>query len=162
MQNDLKAAIREGVDYIALSFVRSEKDVQTLKKWLRNRRADIPVIAKIEKPRAVDKIISILKESDGVMVARGDLGIEMGVEKVPSIQKRIIHHARRMKIPVITATQMLESMIENARPTRAEASDIANAVLDGTDAVMLSGDVTPAAEKAFPSNSYLARVSRIT
>lgn len=141
-QNDLKAAIRGRVDYIALSFVRSEKDVRTLKNWLRNRGQDIPVIAKIEKPRAVDNIASILKTSDGVMVARGDLGIEMGVEKIPLIQKRIIEHARRMRIPVITATQMLESMIENARPTRAEASDIANAVLDGTDAVMLSGETS--------------------
>lgn len=141
-RDDLKAAVRVGADYIALSFVRSEKDVVTLKDWLRRRGQDIPVIAKIEKPRAVDRIDPILKESGGVMVARGDLGIEMGVEKVPLIQKKIIDHAREMKIPVITATQMLESMMENARPTRAEASDIANAVLDGTDAVMLSGETS--------------------
>ena len=141
-QMDLKAAVRSGADFIALSFVRSEKDVCTLKDWLRKHGQDIPVIAKIEKPRAVDRIDLILKESGGVMVARGDLGIEMGVEKVPVIQKKIIEDARGMKIPVITATQMLESMMENARPTRAEASDIANAVLDGTDAVMLSGETS--------------------
>lgn len=139
---DLKAAVKSKVDYIALSFVRSEADVLQTKKWLASKGKDIPVIAKIEKPRAVDSIDSILAVSDGVMVARGDLGIEMGDEKVPFVQKEIIARANKMRKPVITATQMLESMIENKRPTRAEASDIANAVFDSTDAVMLSGETS--------------------
>ncbi len=139
-QADLEAAVEGNVDYIALSFVRSEKDVLAVKKWLGRRGKNIPVIAKIEKPRAVDHIQSIVEISDGIMVARGDLGIEMGVERVPVIQKTLITEANRRYSPVITATQMLESMMESPRPTRAEASDIANAVFDGTDAVMLSGE----------------------
>jgi len=141
-RQDLLAAARAGVDYIGLSFVRSEKDILIVKEWLKRRHKNIPVIAKIEKPRAVACIKEIIKVSDGMMVARGDLGIEMGVEKVPIVQKSLIAHANRAQIPVITATQMLESMIENSRPTRAEASDVANAVFDGTDAVMLSAETS--------------------
>ncbi len=141
-KKDLRAAVLSDVDYIALSFVRSEHDLHVIKTWLKKSGRYVPVIAKIEKPRAVHRIIPILNQADGVMVARGDLGIEMGVEKVPFIQKEIINEANRLRIPVITATQMLESMIENSRPTRAEASDIANAVYDGTDAVMLSGETS--------------------
>ncbi len=137
---DLKAAAKLGADYIALSFVRSAEDVDTIKRWMRVRRIDIPVIAKIEKPQAVKGIDSILKKADGLMVARGDLGIEMGIEKVPRVQKMLIEFAVASKIPVITATQMLETMMEKPQPTRAEVSDIANAVFDGTDAVMLSGE----------------------
>lgn len=139
---DLQAAVASGVDYIALSFVRSAADVTTVKGWLTRRRKKIPVIAKIEKPRAVAEIDSILNVADGIMVARGDLGIEMGVEKVPFVQKELILRANRMRLPVITATQMLESMIQQPHPTRAEASDVANAVFDGTDTVMLSGETS--------------------
>ena len=139
---DLKAAVKLDVGFIALSFVRTEKDVAALQHWLTVRHKRIPVIAKIEKPSALKHIEAILDISDGIMVARGDLGIELGVEKVPAIQKRLIEAANRAAVPVITATQMLESMIEKATPTRAEVSDIANAVFDGTDAVMLSGETS--------------------
>ncbi|HCM42878.1 MAG TPA: pyruvate kinase [Candidatus Omnitrophota bacterium] len=137
---DLKAAVEAGVDYLALSFVRNAEDVLTLKRRLRRLHSHIPIIAKIEKPKAVENFAAISRVADGIMVARGDLGIEMGVEKVPVVQKKLIMDSNRMHLPVITATQMLESMIENPRPTRAEASDVANAVFDGTDAVMLSGE----------------------
>jgi len=137
---DLKRAVTLGADYIALSFVRSSDDVQAVRRWMKRHHTDIPVIAKIEKPRAVQDIRPILDCADGIMVARGDLGIEMGVEKVPSVQKMLIEQAIRFKVPVITATQMLESMMESRHPNRAEVSDIANAVFDGTDAVMLSGE----------------------
>jgi len=137
---DLKAAVEVGVDYLALSFVRKAQDVLTLKQKLRKLHSHIPIIAKIEKPTAVENFASISRVADGIMVARGDLGIEMGVEKVPVVQKKLIMDSNSMHLPVITATQMLESMIDNPRPTRAEASDVANAVFDGTDAVMLSGE----------------------
>lgn len=136
----LKEAVRNGADFAALSFVRSAADVLAAKRWLARNGSPLPVIAKIEKPRAVAEIEQILEVSDGMMVARGDLGIEMGVERVPVIQKRLIALANARRIPAITATQMLESMMTESRPTRAEASDIANAVFDGTDAVMLSGE----------------------
>lgn len=137
---DLALASKHKVDFIALSFVRSEEDVLVLKRWLARRKKGISVIAKIEKRGAVNHIRPILDAADGIMVARGDLGIELGVEKLPFIQKELIGHANLMAIPVITATQMLESMIEHPTPTRAEVSDVANAVFDGTDAVMLSGE----------------------
>ncbi len=137
---DLAAASKLHADYIALSFVRSVEDVEAIKRWMRVRRIDIPVIAKIEKPQAVESISAVLEKADGIMVARGDLGIEMGIEKVPRVQKMLIERAVNSKIPVITATQMLETMMEKPQPTRAEVSDIANAVFDGTDAVMLSGE----------------------
>ncbi len=141
-REDLNFGIKMGVDYVALSFVRSRKDVLALKKILKSKEADIPVICKIEKPQALEEIESILDASDGVMVARGDLGVELLPEKVPLAQKRIISLANARMKWVITATQMLESMTENPRPTRAEASDVANAILDGTDAVMLSGETS--------------------
>lgn len=137
---DLTVAVRQEVDFIALSFVRSEEDVVALKEWLARRKKEIPIIAKIEKPSALKRIDAILAQADGIMVARGDLGIEMGVEKIPSVQKELIERAQHAGVPVITATEMLETMIEKPRPTRAEVSDVANAVFDGTDAVMLSGE----------------------
>ncbi len=127
-----------GVDYFALSFVRNPEDMLEAKRYAK----DTPIIAKIEKPEAVAKLEAILDVSDGVMVARGDLGVEAGHEKVPVIQKRILRSVMPRAIPAITATQMLDSMIQNPRPTRAEVSDVANAVLDGTDAVMLSGETS--------------------
>src|SRR4029079_1132284 len=134
---DVHFAIEQDLDYLALSFVRRARDIESL-------RAMVPkhllVVAKIEKDVALSNIESIIEASDGVMVARGDLGVELPFEEVPSAQKRIISLANQLQRPVITATQMLESMIENPRPTRAEASDVANAILDGTDAVMLSAE----------------------
>lgn len=137
---DLEFGLSMGVDLIALSFVRDETDVVDLIQRVRAAGHRTSVIAKIEKPEAVDKIDAILKVADGIMVARGDLGIEMSIKEVPSAQKSIIRKCLMAAKPVITATQMLESMINNPRPTRAEASDVANAVLDGSDAVMLSGE----------------------
>ncbi|MDE3088777.1 MAG: pyruvate kinase [Chloroflexota bacterium] len=137
---DLVFAAEQDLDYLALSFVRHPEDVMELKRLLAARGAMIPVIAKIEKPEAIDAIDAILDVSDGVMVARGDLGVEAPPERVPLFQKMIIRKANAIGKPVITATQMLESMINNPRPTRAEASDVANAILDGTDAVMLSAE----------------------
>ncbi len=140
-REDLELGLSLNVDYMALSFVRSADDIRELKAILADRgRPDIPVIAKIEKPEAVENLTSILDVSDGVMVARGDLGVEMATEEVPTLQKKIIREANRRGRMVITATQMLESMVHNPRPTRAEASDVANAILDGTDAVMLSAE----------------------
>jgi pyruvate kinase len=137
---DVEFCIAEGVDYIALSFVRTADDVEGLKRILFEREIDIPVVAKIEKPEALRNFKGILKVADAVMVARGDLGVEISPEKVPLFQKKIIRACNEAGKPVITATQMLESMISHSRPTRAETSDVANAILDGTDAVMLSGE----------------------
>jgi len=139
---DLNFGLAQGVDYIAVSFVRQAEDLLLVRRLLRERQADTPVIAKIEKPEAVQNLEAILDACDGVMVARGDLGVEVNPEKVPILQKQIIEAANRHGSLVITATQMLESMISNPRPTRAEASDVANAILDGTDAVMLSGETS--------------------
>ncbi len=139
-KKDLKFGIQNQVDYVALSFVRQAVDLEDIKKIIKRMGSDIPVIAKIEKPEAVDNIDAILAATDAVMVARGDLGVEMQHEKVPTIQKMIIQKAIAANKPVITATQMLESMHLNPIPTRAEASDVANAIMDGTDAVMLSGE----------------------
>ncbi|MBF4767375.1 pyruvate kinase [Nocardioides agariphilus] len=139
---DLRWALRIGVDFIALSFVRSADDVDDVHKVMDEEGRRIPVIAKIEKPQALEAIDGIVESFDGIMVARGDLGVECPLEDVPVHQKLIIDKARRRAKPVIVATQMLESMIENPAPTRAEASDVANAVLDGADAVMLSGETS--------------------
>ncbi len=137
---DLDFGIRKGVDFVALSFVRSAGDILAARDLIAKAGARIPLIAKIEKHEAVDAFDSILGEADGVMVARGDLGVEIRLEEVPVVQKRIIKKCNEAGKPVITATQMLNSMIENPRPTRAEVSDVANAIFDGTDAVMLSGE----------------------
>ncbi len=154
---DLKFGIMHGVDYIALSFVRRPEDIREAKQLIRQHQGElegkksqagaipIPLIAKLEKPEAIQRLDEILEVVDGVMVARGDLGVEMAPEKVPLIQKRIIARCNDLGLPVITATQMLESMIMNPRPTRAEASDVANAILDGTDAVMLSAETATGA-----------------
>jgi pyruvate kinase len=139
-RKDLEFGLEHGVDAIALSFVRSAADVLEAKKIIAGHKKDVPVIAKLEKPQALDQLEAILEACDGVMVARGDLGVEMPPEKVPVIQKHVIRRATEWRKPVIIATQMLESMIENPRPTRAEASDVANAIFDGTDAVMLSAE----------------------
>lgn len=139
---DLRFALRLGVDFIALSFVRSPQDVELVHQVMDEVGRRIPVIAKLEKPEAVDALESIVLAFDGIMVARGDLGVECPLEKVPTVQKRAIQIARENAKPVIVATQMLDSMITNLRPTRAEASDVANAVLDGADAVMLSGETS--------------------
>ncbi|HEX4449526.1 MAG TPA: pyruvate kinase [Kofleriaceae bacterium] len=142
---DIGFALRHNVDYVALSFVRRPEDVLEAKKLLTVEGVSIPVISKIEKPQALDRLADIIDVSDGVMVARGDLGVELGPEKVPLWQKRIIEETNRRGKIVITATQMLESMITQPRPTRAEASDVANAVLDTTDALMLSGETASGA-----------------
>jgi pyruvate kinase len=138
--DDLDFALELGVDFVALSFVRSAADVRDLRELIETAGSHAQVIAKIEKAEAVEALDAILAETDAVMVARGDLGVEIGPESVPLLQKRIIQRALEHAKPVITATQMLESMIEEPEPTRAEASDVANAILDGTSAVMLSAE----------------------
>ncbi|WKT81681.1 pyruvate kinase [Thermosynechococcus sp. PP45] len=158
-KQDIQFGIEQGVDIISLSFVRRAEDLWELREYLAAHGAsDMPVLAKIEKPQAVENLSAILGVADAIMVARGDLGVEMRVEKVPLLQKQIIRECNYRSIPVITATQMLESMIHNPRPTRAEASDVANAILDGTDAVMLSGE---SAVGAFPRQAVkmLARIA---
>jgi pyruvate kinase len=139
-RQDLVAAIALGANYVALSFVRTAADIHAAKKAIAREKKETPVIAKLEKPEAIDNLDEILAVADCVMVARGDLGVEMNPEKVPVVQKRIISKSRDALVPVITATQMLDSMQKNPRPTRAEASDVANAVFDGSDALMLSGE----------------------
>ena len=139
---DLRWALRLGADMIALSFVRSAADYEVVARIMADEGRKVPVIAKIEKPQAVENLVEIIDAFDGIMVARGDLGVELPLEQVPIVQKRAIELARRSAKPVIVATQVLESMISAPRPTRAEASDCANAVLDGADAVMLSGETS--------------------
>lgn len=136
----LKFGLEQSVDYVALSFVREAVDICRVRKYIEERNSSIPLIAKIEKHEAVDNIDEIVSEADGVMIARGDLGVEVPLTKVPLLQKEIISKCNRLGKPVIVATQMLESMVGSPRPTRAEASDVANAILDGADAVMLSGE----------------------
>lgn len=140
--SDLRWALKQGVDMIALSFVRSAADIVDVHQIMDQEGRRIPVIAKIEKPQAVENLQEIIDAFDGIMVARGDLGVELPLEQVPMVQKRAIELARAATKPVIVATQMLESMINSNRPTRAEASDVANAVLDGADALMLSGETS--------------------
>jgi len=154
---DLEFGLRHGVDAVALSFVRTAADVTTVKQIIAAHPSDVPVIAKLEKPQAIDHLEEILEAADGVMVARGDLGVEMAPEKVPIIQKHVIRRAAAWRKPVITATQMLESMIENPRPTRAEASDVANAIFDGSDAVMLSAE-TASGQYPCESVSIMSRI----
>jgi pyruvate kinase len=156
-RKDLEFGLRHGVDAVALSFVRTAADVTQAQQIIAAEGSDVPVIAKLEKPQAIDHLEEILEAADGVMIARGDLGVEVPPEKVPVIQKHVIRRAAAWRKPVITATQMLESMIENPRPTRAEASDVANAIFDGTDAVMLSAET---ASGKFPCES-VAIMSRI-
>jgi pyruvate kinase len=159
--NDLDFGLDQGVDFVALSFVRSAEDILELKDIIASRGLDTPVIAKIEKPEAVERIKDILAVADGIMVARGDLGVEMPLKEVPMVQKFLIAEANRVGKPVITATQMLASMVHNPRPTRAEVTDVANAILDGTDAVMLSEET---AVGNFPVEAvrFLDEVARTT
>ncbi len=154
---DLEFCIRAGADAIAVSFVQTAEDVQHVKRRIKEMGSDAWVIAKLEKPQALDHLDSILEAAEGIMVARGDLGVEIPPEKVPAIQKHMIRRATEFRKPVITATQMLESMIENPRPTRAEVSDVANAIYDGSDAVMLSAE---SAAGKYPAES-VAMMSKI-
>ena len=155
----IKFAVEHEADYIALSFVRDKDDVLLAKKYISHFGADIPVISKIEKPEAVENIEEILDATDAVMVARGDLGIELSPEKVPMVQKQIIESAFNHRKTCIVATQMLESMIEEPIPTRAEASDVANAILDGADAVMLSGE-TAMGKHPVEAVKMMAKIAR--
>jgi len=175
-RGDLLFGLEHGVDFIALSFVKTAEDIKMVKDIIAAKGKDTPVIAKIEKHEAVDNIDAIMNISDGIMVARGDLGVEIPLEDVPLIQKRLIGKANAAGKPVITATQMLRSMVSSPRPTRAEAADVANAVLDGTDAVMLSEEtasgeypvesvlymsrLAAAAEAGFPFEEFLAMIPR--
>lgn len=160
-KEDLIFACAKDVDFIALSFVRTADDIHELRELIRNEGKDIPIIAKIEKNEAIDHLEEIRDATDGMMVARGDLGIEAQPQEVPMLQKRIIRCCNEVGKPVITATQMLQSMVEHPRPTRAEASDVANAILDGTDAVMLSGET---ATGNYPVEAVLMmqQISKIT
>src|SRR5580700_697718 len=156
-RKDLEFGLKHGVDAVALSFVRTAADVNMVRQIVAGLGCDTPLISKLEKPQGIDNIEEILEASDGVMVARGDLGVEMAPEKVPVIQKHVIRRAAVWRKPVITATQMLESMVENPRPTRAEASDVANAIFDGSDSVMLSAET---ASGRYPREA-VAMMSRI-
>ncbi len=159
--SDLTFGLDAGVDMVALSFVRTPEDVRQLRQRLDGRKSRLPIIAKIEKPQAWENIDSILEVSDGVMVARGDLGVEMALERVPLIQKSIIARARRSSKFVITATQMLESMIQNSVPTRAEVSDVANAIFDGSDALMVSAE-TSIGNHPVEAVQFMARIANET
>jgi pyruvate kinase len=158
---DLEFGISMGVDYVALSFVRSADDVKEIKAWMDARGVSVPLIAKIEKQEAIEDIDGILSEADGIMVARGDLGVEMPLEEVPVFQKMLIRKANDARKIVITATQMLDSMTRHSRPTRAETTDVANAVLDGTDALMLSAE-TSAGQYPFDSVEVMDRIISFT
>ena len=160
-KEDLDFGLNMGIDFVAASFVRSARDIQILKRILKKKNVNIPVIAKIEKPQAIDKLEEILDACEGIMVARGDLGVELSPEKVPVAQKKMITLANKKRKLVITATQMLESMTEHPLPTRAEASDVANAIVDGTDAIMLSGE-TSVGKYPVKSVKMMARIARVT
>jgi pyruvate kinase len=151
-KSDVLYCIKGGVDYVALSFVRKPADIMDLKKWLKRHRSDIPIIAKIEMPEALENMKRIIELADGIMVARGDLGVELPAKKVPIIQNKLIQIANRANKPVIVATQMLESMIDHARPTRAEVTDVAGACLAGADAVMLSAET---ASGKYPLETFM-------
>src|SRR3974390_2125092 len=156
---DLESALKNGVDAIAVSFVRTAEDVRLVRNRVSAYGGETWIIAKLEKPQAIEHLDTILQVADGIMVARGDLGVEVPPEQVPAYQKLIIRRANEYRKPVITATQMLESMIENPRPTRAEASDVANAIFDGTDAVMLSAE-TASGQYPVEAVSMMARIVR--
>jgi pyruvate kinase len=160
-EEDLRWAIRLGADFIALSFVRSAADYDDVKRVMDEEGRRVPVIAKIEKPQAVENLVEIVRAFDGIMVARGDLGVELPLEQVPIVQKRAVALARQNAKPVIVATQVLDSMITAPRPTRAEVSDCANAILDGADAVMLSGE-TSVGEYAIESVRTMAKIIEYT
>ena len=160
-REDLRFAVKQGIDYVGLSFVRSPQDVMEAREVIRSLGGDIPIIAKIEKHEALEHLDDILQAAEGLMVARGDLGVEMALEKVPIIQKQIIAAANRAAKPVITATQMLLSMVNHSHPSRAEATDVANAILDGTDAVMLSEE-TATGRYPVEAVKFLDQVSRAT
>jgi pyruvate kinase len=160
-EKDLEFGLKHNVDMVAASFIRTADDVRAVKRLVYKHHADAWVIAKLEKPQAIEHLDDILAEADGVMVARGDLGVEVPPEKVPIIQKHIIRRAAETRKPVITATQMLESMIENPRPTRAEASDVANAIFDGSDAVMLSAE-TASGKYPLEAVTMMSRIIRET
>ena len=151
----VKLAVDLDVDWIALSFVQSKSDRDSVDKLFKRLKKNIPLIAKIEKPEAVENIDSIIESFDGILIARGDLGLEMELEKVPSLQKKIIKKCNEKCKPVITATQMLESMIKSPLPTRAEVNDVAGAIYDGSDAIMLSGET---AIGKFPLESILSLI----
>ena len=157
-RKDLMFGLDQGVDWVALSFVRNPQDVLEIKELISSAGKQVPVVVKIEKHEAIDQMEAILSLSDGVMVARGDLGVELPAEDVPILQKRLIATANQLGIPVITATQMLDSMVNNPRPTRAEISDVANAILDGTDAVMLSNE-TAVGKYAVEAVETMARIA---
>jgi len=175
-REDLSFGLKHDVDYVGLSFVRSEKDIAMVKDIIRQEKKDTPVIAKIEKHEALDRIEEIMDIADGIMVARGDLGVEIPLENVPRLQKSLIRKANSAGKPVIIATQMLRSMVDAPRPTRAEATDVANAVLDGADALMLSEEtaagnypiealqylvrIADDAEKSYPHDKYLQVISK--
>lgn len=174
-REDLLFGIQNGVDLIALSYVKEAGDIEGVKEFLKKEKADIPVIAKIERKEALEKIDEILLAADGIMVARGDLGLETPLEKIPNVQKGLIRKVNVLGKPVITATQMLESMVDHTRPTRAEVTDVVNAIYDGTDAVMLSEEtasgrfpvealemmakIARSAEEEFPFDQFLRRES---
>jgi pyruvate kinase len=160
-KKDLAFGIEEKVDMIALSFVRNSEDILYARREMRRRRSSIPIIAKIEKHEALDHLDGILKNVDGIMVARGDLGLEIAQERIPAMQKMMIREANLLGKPVITATQMLRSMVWNPRPTRAEVADIANAILDGTDALMLSEE-TAAGDYPLQAVKVMAQVAEET
>ncbi|MFY0538606.1 pyruvate kinase [Nannocystis pusilla] len=159
-KEDLRFALELGVDLVAISFVRQPEDVLAVRTMMEEYGRVVPIVAKIEKPEAVTNLKSILEVSNGIMIARGDLGVEIGPEEVPVIQKQGIELANRVGKLVITATQMLDSMIRNPRPTRAEASDVANAVLDGSDAVMLSGGQPRARTRCRPCTRWTRSSAR--
>lgn len=161
-EHDVEFAFKNQVDYVALSFVRSAKDVAALRAFMKQKYGrEIPIISKIEKPEAVEDIDAVIEQSSAIMIARGDLGVEVAPEKVPVIQKSIIRACNLGGVPVITATQMLETMMHNPRPTRAETGDVANAVLDGTSAIMLSGE-TAAGEFPFRAVEMMQRIASFT
>jgi len=158
-KEDLIFGAKQDVDFIALSFVRTADDIKRTRRFINSLGKDTPIIAKIEKPEAIRNLDEIIEAADGIMVARGDLGVEMSPENVPLLQKKIIEACHWAEKPVITATQMLESMIENPQPTRAETSDVANAILDGTDCVMLSGE-TAVGKYPVQTVEFMSRIAR--